>query len=214
MKQIANIDSEAVSWKYIGLPTVVCRSKEGCFKYIGERSSAKVSHCKGQGLPKKGREVYVKFVHQASPTFAMSFFHFTNKLCRNLKSISSNFWWGAGQRKRKVHWIAWEKMCRRKQVGGMGFRDYEAFNKALLAKQAWRILTVPNSLYARVLKARHFPRFDFMEASFPKSASATWKGIIRGCHLLHEGLMCQVGDGSKIKVWTENWIPMEGTMNL
>ena len=53
-----------------------------------------------------------------------------------------------------------------------------------------------------------------MEASFPKSASAKWKGIIHGCHLLMEGLMWRVGDGSKIKVWIENWIPRDGTMNL
>jgi ribonuclease HI len=92
----------------------------------------------------------------------------------------------------------------------MGFRNFSVFNQALLAKQGWRIITSPNSLCSRVLRARYFKDDDFMNANCPKAASFTWKSILHGRSLLKEGLIWRIGDGAKIDVWKENWIPRSG----
>jgi nicotinamide mononucleotide (NMN) deamidase PncC len=57
-KQVLEVDTEALSERYLGQPTVVGRSKEGCFQYITERSGLKVSGWKGQGLSKKARKFW------------------------------------------------------------------------------------------------------------------------------------------------------------
>lgn len=48
--------------------------------------------------------------------------------------------------------------------GGMGFRDFQLFNQALLAKHGWKLLTNPDSLCARVLKGKYYQECDFMSA--------------------------------------------------
>ena len=54
-----------------------------------------------------------------------------------------------------MHWVRWSKLSEVKGKSGMGFRDLEASNLAMLAKQIWRIVINPNLLVSKVLKARH-----------------------------------------------------------
>ena len=55
--------------------------------------------------------------------------------------------------------MAWDDMIMSKFLGGIGFRDIELFNLALLAKQAWRILVA--SLSVQILKAVYLSQGDF-----------------------------------------------------
>ena len=143
LKAVIGINSEALSEKYLGLPTAVGKSKEGTFKYARESAKGKVTGWKGQGLSKKARDVLVKSGLQSTPTFTMSCFQLTKKLCGNLTSISSNFWWGEANGEKKVHWIAWQKMCASKREGGMGFCDMEVFNQALLESKRGELCLSP-----------------------------------------------------------------------
>ena len=49
-----------------------------------------------------------------------------------------------------------------KYAGGLRLRDIKLSNLALLARQAWRVLTDPNSLSARILKAKYFATTEFL----------------------------------------------------
>lgn len=49
-----------------------------------------------------------------------------------------------------------ERICLPKKEDGMGFYDLRAFNLALLAKHAWKIVQNPRSLLARIYKGRYY----------------------------------------------------------
>lgn len=101
----------------------------------------------------------------------MSCFHIPTSISEAIERECSNFWWVLEDGRKKMHWKPWRSLCKPKSLGGLGFRHMESFNKALLAKQLWRLISNPESLVARVLKARYFKDQDIMEASLGSNPS-------------------------------------------
>jgi hypothetical protein len=112
------------------------------------------------------------------------FFQFSAGLCDELSQIIRNLWWSDEEDRKRVHWMSWDKMTEPKRKGGMGFRELRLFNRALLAKQAWRLVMYPESLCARLLKAKYYPDGDLLDTAFIKNISPYWQGITHGLDLL------------------------------
>jgi len=106
-----------------------------------------------------------------------------------------------------MHWLSKEKLCSRKERGGLGFRDLHLFNLAMLARQGWRLLAKPESLCAQVLRAKYFPHGDPLTAKEKPGISYLWRSIVRGIQALNKGLIWRVRDGSQINIWLDPWIP-------
>ncbi|GAU38568.1 hypothetical protein TSUD_322450 [Trifolium subterraneum] len=90
---------------------MIGRSKKAIFSYIKDRIWKKMNSWRGKTMLKAGKEVMIKSVHQAIPSYVMSIF-----------ILPSLF--------------------------------IDALNLAMVAKQAWNIIQNPESLVAKLIKAR------------------------------------------------------------
>jgi hypothetical protein len=201
------ISSEAKIEKYLGLPTALGRSTDEEFEHILTRIRKLARGWTPKTLSTAARETLVKAICQAIPTYSMSCFRLSKKLCKKITSFVARFWWGGDENKRKIHWRKWEDISIPKSSGGMGFRDFQLFNQSMLAKQGWRLLTNPDSLCARVLRGKYFHDTNFMSARKKRNSSHVWNAILHGREALKVGLIKRPGDGSSIHVWDDPWIP-------
>ena len=142
----------------------------------------------------------------------MSCFQLPVSICKKIQSVLTRFWWDSNDGTRKMCWVSWEKLTQPKSAGGLGLKDIQRFNTALLAKIPWRMLTNPNCLLARVLLGKYCQNDKILRVEPIKTSSHGWRGILAGRDLLVEHLGKVVGDGSSTKIWGEPWISTDHAM--
>ncbi|XP_027124310.1 uncharacterized mitochondrial protein AtMg00310-like [Coffea arabica] len=150
---------------------VITRTKGQAFGFVKDSIKARLNSWKNKFLSTAGKEVLLKAVTMAMPTYTVSCFKLPIKLCKEIASLMAKCWWGEYEGKDKVHWCSWTKMMKAKMEGGLGFRNLQCFNKALLGKQIWRLIRYPNLLVSRILKAKYYPKNSILHCESPKNSS-------------------------------------------
>ena len=125
---------------YLGIPEDISGSKVRLFAFLKERLQNRVNGWTGRWLTKGGKEVLIKSILLALPTYVMSTLLLPLETCENLASAIAQFWWSSNPLKRGIHWAKWEKICKPRDERGIGFRMIHEFNLALLGKQLWRLV--------------------------------------------------------------------------
>lgn len=153
-----------------------------------------------------GKEVLLKAIALALPTYTMSCFLLPKTICKQIISLMSEFWWRNNRESRGMHWKCWHHLTQSKDKGGLGFKNLEDFNVALLGKQLWRLITHPDSLLCRVFKTRYFRPSDPLNATLGFRPSYAWRSMIAAQTLIKQGARVVIGNGRSTKLWEERWI--------
>ena len=134
----------------------------------------------------------------------MGVFMLRKVLCSEVNSMMAKFFWG--HKDKCIHWMSWSNLSFSKAQEGMGFRDLSCFNKALLAKPLWRLWKTPESLIAKIMKAKYFSDCSVLEAPLGTKPSFPWRSIHSSMDLFQEGLVWRVGNGKTIRIWKDRWL--------
>ncbi|XP_024006491.1 uncharacterized protein LOC112083001 [Eutrema salsugineum] len=209
LKNILGIQNQGGGGKYLGLPEQFGRKKTEMFKYITDAVKKRTSSWKSKFLSPAGKEVLLKSVAISMPVYSMSCFKIPLTVVNEITSILSRFWWEKNEEQRGISWVAWNKLQLTKKEGGLGFRDLAMCNDALLAKQAWRLFQYPDSLFARLFKAKYYRESTVLEARPQNQQSFGWSSILVGLELLKQGVRYNIGSGKDINVFSDNWLPCD-----
>ncbi|XP_042983260.1 uncharacterized protein LOC122312663 [Carya illinoinensis] len=204
---MAGLRSTSCYERYLGLPALVGKSRFKAFEGLLDRVRSRVTQWKHKLLSFAGKEVLLKAVIQALPTYCIGVFKLPKVLLKELNRVMHRFWWGQQQQEHKIHWVSWQQMGKAKASGGLGFRELESFNLALLAKQGWRILQYPDSLASQVLKRKYFPSAGFLDAKVGSRASFLWRSICAARNLVEKGSFWRIGNGADTLIWQHRWLP-------
>ena len=91
VKDLVGVEEVTQYEKYLGLPSFVGRAKKETFSYIRERVWHKIQGWKEKLLSQAGREILIKLVIQAMPTFTMGCFKLPKNLCKDIEALIRKF---------------------------------------------------------------------------------------------------------------------------
>lgn len=61
-------------------------------------------------MSRAGKEIMLKYVAQAIPTYVMSCFLLPDGICEKMRTNLSNHWWGIEGGKKKMHLKSWDSL--------------------------------------------------------------------------------------------------------
>lgn len=90
--------------------------------------------------------------------------------------------------------------------GGLGVKNLKNFNISILAKQGWRLPNNSNPLVSTIMKAKYYPKTDFLNAEMGGSPSYIWRSILAAKDAIKASCRRTIGDGASTYIWKVPWL--------
>lgn len=156
-----------------------------------------------------GREVLIKAVIQAMPTYSMSCFKIPKAILKKIHALIPRFWWGSSSKIKKIHWCKWSTFVFLKSADE-------------LVSEIWKFLIRPfllnkfgeSSGTLFYVAECYFPNASVLEAKCGLKISSIWKKFVWGREIILEGYRWRVGNGKNIKVFEDPWVPRPNTFRI
>ncbi|XP_026430943.1 uncharacterized protein LOC113328067 [Papaver somniferum] len=129
-----------------------------------------------------------------------------NTMIDKMDSIQRHLFWGH-QNNRGHCPTGWNKLSIPKPLGGLGFRNLEKFNTAMLTKLAWKACNENDSLCMQIIRAKYDNNGSLLHIDKLKDdCSWLWRSFYSGLEVVQQHSMWVVHSGTKINIWLDNWI--------
>ncbi|KAL4573100.1 hypothetical protein LXL04_019893 [Taraxacum kok-saghyz] len=213
LARIVGCRADKFPFVYLGLPVGENMARVKGWKRLEEKFTKRLSRGKVSVLSIGGRSVLLKSVLGALGVYFFSMFVMPVTLAKKLEAIRSRFFWGGSESKRKIAWVNWEAVLASKDIGGLNVGSLVSFNLALVMKWKWLFFTSTDNIWVTVIRFLYGHNGGFFSTRCQASGFSPWARILatnaklREKDVLQEEVMeRRVGDGKKMRFWTDVWV--------
>lgn len=128
---------------------------------------------KARLLTPAGKVILLKSVLEAIATYQMSTTMLHDSILSKMQSRCLQFFWGKPSKK-GICYVKWGILTKPKMGGGLGLRDLETMNKAMILKNIWKIVTDEEAIWVRILQAKYFPFLSFWKTNRIDPCTRLW----------------------------------------
>ncbi|KAJ9535153.1 hypothetical protein OSB04_un001767 [Centaurea solstitialis] len=193
--------------RYLGVPLspVVLRPVD--FSPLITRVRLRIQNWKSKFLSFGGRKQLVSSVLQSLQLYWMAVFLIPSGVVHEIEKLLRNFIWTQGEPSVGKCKVAWDMVCRPLENGGLGFRRLALWNRALLMKNLWFILTNKDCLWVSWVRSYALRNAFFWTAK----RTTRWSWVLAKIMSLRTDIRnfvsIRVGDGLTTNAWEDAWLP-------
>lgn len=158
-----------------------------------------------KALSRSALLILVQSTLLALPICAMQMVRIPLTTVHALDRICRNFFRGSTREKRVVHTLAWHKLCRPKEPGGLGILKLRHTNTTLIANLIWKMVS---------RATKYGGRKSIVKGSQVHNYSYIWRSILSSTNWFQRGLQWEVKDGTSAQFWLDPWLFKEPLLNF
>ncbi|GKE20061.1 putative RNA-directed DNA polymerase, partial [Tanacetum coccineum] len=191
--------------KYLGIPLISSGLLNRDCKVLVEKAKNKIGDWKNKSLSFAGRLQSCKSVISSMHVYWASVLIIPKGIIYDIHQLIRGFLWCNGELKRGKAKIAWEDICRPTREGGLGIRNLEVFNYALMTTHIWNILSSKESLWVRWIHKYKLRGRTFWDIPVKNEMSWGWRKLLQLRDVMPPFFWVTLGNGMSTSIWYDKW---------
>lgn len=155
---------------YLGIPLPYKSLNSKTFSYIVDKVRRKLIGWKAKILSKAAKTMLTQTITSAIPFYSMQTVKILNSVVEELEKINRQFFWGEKKDQKKLHTIAWNKICTPEKL-------IPETNVDFLSKLAWRTQRERNSMRGKFVEGEIWCRLATIGKGREESVNLMSGGI-------------------------------------
>ncbi|GJU41837.1 RNA-directed DNA polymerase, eukaryota, reverse transcriptase zinc-binding domain protein, partial [Tanacetum coccineum] len=135
--------------RYLGVPLIAKRlgvNECGC---LVDKIKSRIHNWKNRYLSYARRLQLIAVVLESIHVYWASVFLIPSTIIKDINRILKNFIWSQSAKNNGKAKVAWSYICKPKDKGGLGLKNLQTWNYALLSKHVWNIAIKKDSLWVK-----------------------------------------------------------------
>ena len=200
LEQILGCKLKTFPFTYLGIPLSDKKLPRSAYLPLIEKMNAKLAGWAARFLSIAGRLVLLNSILSSMPMHYMSVIRLPDWVINEIDKIRRRFLWkGASEQGKGYHLVDWQKVCKPKDIGGLGILDMRIFNQSLLLKWIWWWHKNEQRIWKPIMQMEPLDVSNIPTAPIFKQVNMEIVSFFNNSTIFIPG------DGSRILVWEHNW---------
>ncbi|KAJ9536539.1 hypothetical protein OSB04_un000291 [Centaurea solstitialis] len=200
--------------RYLGVPLSPVALKAADYGCMIARVNDRIGNWKSKFLSFAGRRQLIISVLQSLQLYWMAVYVFPSVVTHQLEALFRDFLWAQGDSSKGKCKVAWSLVCRPRECGGLGIKRLGVWNRAIVAKNLWAVMTKQNTLWVRWIYAHVLRDANFWFARKNGRWSWMFSKMMALRSELRPFVSVRVGDGRLLNAWEDRWLPCGPLVHL